>query len=66
MTALQTLILAGGTAATFLICVVIVIIAGQCHRIVKGINAAVELLQREDARQQRLTAFIRNHNFDPQ
>jgi hypothetical protein len=53
-------------AATFLICVVIIIIAGQCHRLVEGVDAAVELLEREDTRQQRLMAFLRTRNYDPQ
>jgi hypothetical protein len=66
MTALQTLLLAGGMAATILICVVIIIIAGQCHRLVEGVDAAVELLEREDTRQQRLMAFLRTRNYDPQ
>jgi hypothetical protein len=66
MTTLQTVLLAGGLAATFLICVLIVIIAGQVHRLVQAAETGVELLEREDERQRRLMQFLRERNYNPQ
>jgi hypothetical protein len=57
MTTLQTFLLAGSMAAMFLISVVVIIIAGQCHTV-------IELLEREDERQRRLLAFLRARNYD--
>jgi len=64
MTTPQTLLLAGGMAATFLICVLMVIIAGQVHRLVAAAETAVALLEREDARQRAIMAKIRGRDYD--
>lgn len=66
MTTLQTALLAGAMAATFLICVLMVIVAGQVHRLVQAAETVVQLLEREDERQRRLMQFLRERNYNPQ
>lgn len=66
MTTVQTLLLAGGMAATFAICVCCVVGLGQLHRIVEGVNQLVDLVQQADQRQRAIMANIRGRDFDPQ
>jgi len=66
MTTLQTLLLASGMAATFLICVCCIVGLGQLHRLVEGVNQIVELATQADERQKAIMANIRGRDFDKQ
>jgi hypothetical protein len=66
MTNIQTTLLGAAVAEGLLLNICAVIACGQLHRLVKGVNAMVDLVEQADERQRRLMANIRSHDFDPQ